>query len=664
MPIPPPHSNSTRDATDARIRLGEFLSAPDHCRRVQTWLALVDWSRRDHGVVLLSTGADGRLTAAASRRLRLVLDALEMDPAQHRRFQNTIGELLKGMQAVGLVAEAGIPGAQSFLAEASERLTARVLPAPWDHGDLAALLRQMFTDEDEIHRLAAWNQELICRVMAQMVPETPSDLWAGIRRDALDGFRLLSIRVQALGLSHSVRERCTDGPLDASPFMALGAASDHLAQAWRHGTPGAPEAWSAARIRCLAELEEIHRQVQDEGVSVEVVYAVAVIRLGLERMRLLAAVIDGQGPEQAFRLHALVTHLAEASRNDRSLRHLAGLSLGLLHQQIIERSAVTGDHYIAQDRAAYGRLWLAALGGGLLTTGTAAFKAVLAGLHVSAFAHGLGYGLNYSVSFILLQHCHLVLATKQPAMTAASLAGALRDRQGPDRLQALEDLTVRIIHSQIAAACGNILAVAGGAMVLHLVWFWFTGGDFLTAEEAIGIYASLSPLDSGTVWFAAVTGVILWLASLMGGWVDNKCRLHRLPLALRDRGRIRLANLVERHLAGWATSISLGMMLGFTPIIGEFFGLPLDVRHVTLSTGMLALAATSHPDPWAGGFLLRAISGIGVMFVLNLGVSFGLSLYSALAAHGLPGADLRGLATGLWRRLCQRPVDFLVPRRR
>jgi site-specific recombinase len=39
-----------------------------------------------------------------------------------------------------------------------------------------------------------------------------------------------------------------------------------------------------------------------------------------------------------------------------------------------------------------------------------------------------------------------------------------------------------------------------------------------------------------------------------------------------------------------AANVSLGMMLGLVPALLGFVGLPLDVRHVTLSTGQLAAA--------------------------------------------------------------------------
>ncbi len=102
-------------------------------------------------------------------------------------------------------------------------------------------------------------------------------------------------------------------------------------------------------------------------------------------------------------------------------------------------------------------------------------------------------------------------------------------------------------------------------------------------------------------------------------------------------------------------------MLGFTPVLGTILGLPLDVRHVTLSTGQLALACAAQPDWWRDGFVLLAGSGIAVMFVLNLSVSFLLSLLTAVRAYDLPAGELYGLLRLLIGRACTRPWAFLLP---
>ena len=136
----------------------------------------------------------------------------------------------------------------------------------------------------------------------------------------------------------------------------------------------------------------------------------------------------------------------------------------------------------------------------------------------------------------------------------------------------------------------------------------------------------------------------------------------------RSLGRERLRRFSEslaRNASGWGTSVSLGFLLGMTPAFGRFFGLPLDVRHVTLSTGMLTLAAASlDTDGWFNGAVFRGAAGIVVMFALNLSVSFVLSLASAVRAYGLPGGEVVTLFRRIARRFLTSPGQFLLPPRK
>jgi len=160
---------------------------------------------------------------------------------------------------------------------------------------------------------------------------------------------------------------------------------------------------------------------------------------------------------------------------------------------------------------------------------------------------------------------------------------------------------------------------------------------------------------------------------VVGGWVDNFSVYHRLPQAIRDHpwrevlGRERLArwgDLFARNVSGWGTNIALGFLLGMTPVIGVFLGLPLQVRHVTLSTGQLALAtATFHNGALDVGWLLRGVAGIAAMFVLNLGVSFLLSLFTAARAYRLRPREVAFLLGEIGRGFLRAPGEFLLPPR-
>ena len=123
-----------------------------------------------------------------------------------------------------------------------------------------------------------------------------------------------------------------------------------------------------------------------------------------------------------------------------------------------------------------------------------------------------------------------------------------------------------------------------------------------------------------------------------------------------------LSDFFARNVSGYAGSLALGMMLGMAQPLGKFFGLPLDVRHVTLATGTLSLALAR--DGLAG---LRqpgarwALAGIAVIFTLNLSVSFLLALTVAMRAREVPSRDRFALFGGIFRRFLRSPREFLLP---
>ena len=136
--------------------------------------------------------------------------------------------------------------------------------------------------------------------------------------------------------------------------------------------------------------------------------------------------------------------------------------------------------------------------------------------------------------------------------------------------------------------------------------------------------------------------------------MDNWFVLHRLEPALAQHRKLqrwlgpsrarRLAHWLGHNIAGLAGNISLGVMLGMVPAIAAFFGLPLDVRHVTLSTGQVTAAlAALGPESVRQAATLRAIVGILGIGALNLLVSFGLALFVTIRARNFsaPGQTAR-----------------------
>ena len=120
--------------------------------------------------------------------------------------------------------------------------------------------------------------------------------------------------------------------------------------------------------------------------------------------------------------------------------------------------------------------------------------------------------------------------------------------------------------------------------------------------------------------------------------------------------------MAGHNIAGLAGNISLGVMLGMVPAIAAFFGLPLDVRHVTLSTGQVTAAlAVLGPESVLQVTTFWAVIGILGIGALNLLVSFGLALFVAIRARNVRGPERTQFFRALAGRLIKAPWSFILP---
>jgi site-specific recombinase len=221
---------------------------------------------------------------------------------------------------------------------------------------------------------------------------------------------------------------------------------------------------------------------------------------------------------------------------------------------------------------------------------------------------------------------------------------------------------------------GNVGAVVPCVLLGAAAAAELNGGPVLSRAQADYVFANLHLLSPGTLLFAAFTGVLLFVSSLVAGWAENWFVLYRLQSALRYHPRItavlgaeraaRWAAFMRTHISGLASNISLGFMLGLIPPVLGFLGLSLDVRHVTLSAGQLAAAASAYglevlrmPQLW---WCAAAVPLIGL---LNLAVSFYLAFRLALRARAVSRIDRARIRMALWARMRQHPASFLLPRK-
>ncbi len=613
-------------------------------------------------------------------RLLCWLRMVEHDDLLRLDFQEAFQSMVSRLDSVAVLAEAGMPRHHAVFSEGLRRLFNRLLPSAMAVTDSSRLMISLFAHSRDVERFLELPQALFERLSMILAPPATGGgprSSPRLQSDLRQALCLIATRTAGRGVTAAMRERGGKADVQNSPFYHLIFATQQLVEA-TDAEQAAPrfEVWKTAISDCRKELGQVRLGMETTGVSADLVLDLRSIELALMRMHGLARVltygaVPVPGVDSLAACRNLLNQLIEGRLEDKRVSALLKQNLNLLARKTVERTGRSGEHYIAHSRKEYWQMWLAAVGGGLLTVLTAAFKMRIVEQQFPLFVEGFLTGTNYAVSFVLLQVFGLVLATKQPSATAATFAGIVRTNPGNASWSKIADFTARITRTQLAAAIGNVIAVCIGCVALERLWRVMFAQHYLPDESARHVYEALHPFASGTIIYAAGTGVILWLAALIGGWCENFAVFHRLTEAVsqhpfgRRVGQNKMASAaawIELNLAGWSTSIALGYLLGFVPVIARFFGIPFDVRHVTLSTGTLALAAARFGTSSFGkDWFYYALAGIGVTFVLNLGVSFAISAFVALRAYDVRGREQLQLVRYLLRQMVRSPLRFLLP---
>lgn len=610
-------------------------------------------------------------------RLKWFLQLMERQPEARERFVKTFRSLVRDAQALDLFADTGLPRGSAFFHELLSRIFTRVLPNPPDTRNLADIFDRLFphiSDPDWLERL---DPEIVNRFMALFKEDKNATgaEWNSVHADLEDALVQLADRICVVGSGREVRGRLPGTPFRDLPFQKLPLAVEAILDKHHAGTPLSELAAEFNHVRMLVEacdrmLEEVVGQLEKTGVNTRLVYDLARLHAQLRRLEMLLEAWATPDQEISRKL-TLVADLIRQNHARKSVTALFRQNLHLLTRRIVERTAETGEHYVARNRREYLSMVRSACGGGAITGLTTVVKLLLAKLLLADFFKGAFAGLNYAVSFVLIQLCGYTLATKQPATTAPALARRMEKLRTAPQLQALVDEVVFLIRSQIAAIFGNLALVIPATLLVDLAYTSLAGHHVVDEHKATTILQSLSPFHGSWI-FAIFTGMLLWASSLMAAWVDNWFALHQLEPALTHHRHLqhwfgptrarRLAHWLGHNIAGLTGNISLGFMLGMAPEIASFFGLPLDVRHVTLSTGQAtaafaALGLESMLQLATLGTFLN-ILGIGLLNVL---VSFGLALFVAIRARNVRGPELTQFLQALAMRFLKKPWTFVLP---
>ena len=627
------------------------------------WLiALLDWVR----------GSCDSVPASVAR-VQLLVVAMESDPKIRQRLQDWWHTLTDTVDITPLLADFGFAPRTGMLNELTERIRCQLLPSTPETFEASELFTLALPYAFDAEWLAGLPAELLDRLVAAFTPEGASSTrW---QKTLLDAITYCAGQILSTGFAPELRLRMSDAAREAQPFHALIRDVESLRIEVLHGlrtTDRLDETAQRLRTRlesCRSAAASVYSHFEDNGISVGLVFRLRQLRTRILRVReLLDCVLS---PTPNLTAARMLSHLVQVGQERRSIRALLSTNSSLLAAKVAERSAETGEHYITRTRGEYFAMVGNAAGGGAVMAFTTLLKFFLHALALSAFWGGFLAGVNYAISFVLIQMLHFTVATKQPAMTAPAMAAKLKEMDNVAGVEEFVDKVTYLVRSQVAAVLGNVLIVFPAALGLSLLWAWGTDAPVLDEAHALQTLDSLHLLGPSLL-FAAFTGVLLFVSSIIAGWTENWFVLRRMDSAIRYNPRItaflgasrakRWAQFLRDNLSGLAANISLGFMLGLVPAFAAFFGLGLEVRHVTLSTGQMGVAAAC-----LGLEVLHlsafwwALATLPLLGALNVGVSFYLAFLVALRAQNVTGVERARIYTATLARLRSAPREFFLP---
>ncbi|MBS1160240.1 MAG: putative site-specific recombinase [Proteobacteria bacterium] len=620
-------------------------------------------------------------------RYGALLDHLENDSALLAAFRSRLVHFVATRRLITFFTDSGILPGTGFFSEWWRILGNRFLPAAPDERRLKDCLHVIFDQTDDWRWLEQIPAEHSQRFWELVAPagELRSSDWRSIQEQILDAVLLLAHRVSGLGVETELMRASPSFDDDMPRFIALSAEALDFANAFRAAlNDSALAADDGSHLlviadQCRETLQRIRKRALTVGTSLHLSYLLTRSEQSTERLRELVVILSA-GQQAASRRAAIAgwgeftgaAFLAENRRN--SLRFYMTQLSRLLALRVTENAARSGEHYICDNAADYARMWRSAAGAGVLIGGMALLKIQAAALHAPLFVEAVLFSLIYGLGFVLIFLLGLTVATKQPAMTAQSLAARLGDLK-PNRsadLEGMVDVVAAVSRSQLAAIAGNVMVALPVAIALGFGLSQLSGEPLISVAKGAHLLADLDLL-SWALPHAAIAGFYLFLAGLINGYFDNQAayaeigqRIGRLRWLNRLRGKAgaeRIGYYIQDRLGGIMGNFLFGCMLGSTGVIGTILGLPLDIRHIAFASANLGYALNAFHFALPLQAVLWGMLGIAAIGLTNLAVSFALAWRTALGARRLRFAHWGPLLRAIARRFRQQPRSFLLPPR-
>jgi site-specific recombinase len=571
--------------------------------------------------------------------------------------------------------ESGIVSSRGFVQELMSKVKHKILPALQSPDNFLYVINKIFYKKTD-HIWVEGMDPVLWKQFFEMLGIQINLTEPALIKQLQQSLQLLSYRITALGLEKEMTHRYENFEDAIYPFLEQNRLVNEYLQAYAAGKEVQSlrillSNTTEALHNCNQSIQWIRDQRKTYGTSLAQTYILTRLQQQVNRLFIIIDVLDGDNALNTERFTEYFKTVVHNENRKNSLKEFLSENTGYLAYQIAEHGGRTGEKYISTTRKEFWKMFWSAAGGGVIISFIGIIKNLLGKMKLAPFWQGFLYSSNYSLGFILIQDTNSTLATKQPAYTANNVASSFdaeKIGEAPD-LRKLAITVARVSRTQLASFAGNLVVVFPLTYFLALLFFEITGTKIAEGAAAQKLLTDQQPFHSLALLYACFTGFFLFASGLIAGYVENYVVYGKVGDRLRglssfkntfsEKRRYKIIHYIENNLGGLLGNISLGFFLGMAGFLGKMFGLPFDIRHITISAANASIGFFGLDHLITAKELWYTLGGVFLIGFLNFAVSFSLAFFVAVKSRGIHLRNYPEFLGIMWRYFKKFPRDFV-----
>jgi site-specific recombinase len=571
--------------------------------------------------------------------------------------------------------EGGIVSSRGFVQELSGKLKHKVLPALQRPDDFLYVINKIFYKKSDYLWVQGIDPQLwkqFFEILGIQINLTEPLLIKQLQQS----LQVISYRITTLGLEKEMTHGYENFEDAIYPFLEQNRLVNEYLQL--HHPGGATEKQSLLLGNIAESLHNCNQSIQwikDQrklyGTSLAQTYIITRLHQQINRVFIILDVLDGDNTFNTERFADYFKTVVQNENKKNSIKGFLSENTGYLAYQIAEHGGRTGEKYITTTKKEFWRMFRSAVGGGIIISFIGVIKNLLSNVKLAPFWQGFLYSTNYSLGFILIQDTGSTLATKQPAYTANNVVSSFDVKKIGERpdMRNLAITVARVSRTQLASFAGNLLVVFPLTYLLAFLFFEVAGAKIAFGDAAHKLLTDQQPFHSFALLYACFTGFFLFASGLIAGYVENYVVYGKIGERLRslssfkftfsEKRRYKIIHYIENNMGALIGNISLGFFLGMAGFLGKIFGLPFDIRHITISAANTAIGFFGLDHMVTTKELWYTIFGVFCIGFLNFAVSFSLAFIVAVKSRGIHLREYPEFLGILRRYIRKYPRDFI-----